>query len=373
MSAPIVVTAVIAGLIGGGVGVGGSALLLNQHSSPPALTTQTSPNEVDEKPGSVTYAAQTAMKSTVDIKVADQQGVMAGSGIVLSQDGYVLTNHHVVSSALGGGKISVELPGGDTESATITGTSPSYDLAVIKVDGVTDLTPAVLGESSSLKVGQQVAAVGSPEELSNTVTAGIVSALSRTVTAADESGGQALVYNGLQTDAPINPGNSGGPLVNLNGQVVAVNSAAETGQSAEGGVQSFGLGFSIPIDTAKRVADQLLHDHTATKPVLGVSGTLTDPHQPTAGAAVADVQPDGPADKGGLRAGDTVTHIGQVPVNSYADLMAQTLTHVPGDKVDLTVAQPNGTTHTVTVTLGSAPDTQQTTIKPSPFGRFGGH
>ncbi|GAB2673841.1 trypsin-like peptidase domain-containing protein [Gordonia jinhuaensis] len=370
---PIVVTAVLAGLIGGGVGIGGAALLHQDSSSrPPALVSapaNTATNAADLKPGSITYAAQVASKSTVDIKVTGSSGTAVGSGIVLSPDGYVLTNNHVVSGA-DGGKITVTTTDGKSYSGSVKGTSPSYDLAVVKLAGASGLTPATLGQSSDLQVGQQVVAVGSPENLSNTVTSGIISALSRTVTAGGDSGESVAVYNGLQTDTPINPGNSGGPLVNLAGQVVGVNSAVDTGQSSQGGVQAFGLGFAIPVDTAKRVANQLLADGQATKPVLGVAGSLNDTSGST-GATVTSVTSGGPAAKAGIKAGEVITKIGDAPVSDYADLMAQVLTHLPGDTVPVTVSD-GGSTHTVEVTLGSTVDKQQTTVagdaQSDPFG-----
>ncbi|MCR8897374.1 trypsin-like peptidase domain-containing protein [Gordonia sp. GONU] len=370
---PIVVTALLAGLLGGAIGVGGSALL-DQHGSPSAPTLSSQPantvNAADVKPGSVTYAAQVASRSAADIKVQTARGTAVGSGIVLSQDGYVLTNHHVVAGAGSGSKITVTTSDGKQHSATITGSSPSYDLAVIKLDGASGLTPAVLGDSDALQVGEQVVAVGSPDALTNTVTSGIISALSRTVTAADESGSAVTVYNGLQTDTPINPGNSGGPLVNLQGQVVAVNSAVDTGQAASGGPQSFGLGFAIPINTAKRIANQLLQNGEATKPVLGVSGSLSSTGAED-GATVSSVENGGPAAKAGISRGDVITKVGDTPVADYADLMAQVLTHAPGETVPVTVGS-GSDARTVKVKLGSIVDKQQTTVPESGGGSDGG-
>lgn len=383
VTTPLVVTALLAGLFGGAVGVGGSALLNNDSSgSVPVLSSQpdTANNAADVKPGSVTYAAQVASKSTADIKVAGAQGSAVGSGIVLSPDGYVLTNNHVVAMAGNGSTIQVTTADGKTYGAEVTGTSPSYDLAVIKLDGASGLTPAALGDSDGLQVGEQVVAVGSPENLSNTVTSGIVSALSRTVTAADDSGSGLTVYNGLQTDTPINPGNSGGPLVNLKGQVVGVNSAVDTGQAASGGPQAFGLGFAIPVNTAKRIGNELLQDGQATKPVLGVSGSLAPTNSSEDGAQISSVQSGGAADQAGIRQGDVITKIGDTPISNYADLMAQTLTHTPGETVPVTVGS-GSDARTVQVKLGSAVDERQTTIPESggqsnqprsPFGGFGG-
>ncbi|MDL9947600.1 trypsin-like peptidase domain-containing protein [Gordonia sp. ABSL11-1] len=366
MTKPIIATALLAGLIGGAVGVGGSALL-DRDSTPsvPVLNSQPADaaNAADVKPGSVTYAAQVASKSAADIKVETPQGTAVGSGIVLSPDGYVLTNHHVVAAAGQGSTIQVTTSDGATHSAKVTGSSPSYDLAVIKLDGASGLTPAALGDSSSLQVGEQVVAVGSPENLSNTVTSGIVSALSRTVTAGDESGSGLTVYNGLQTDTPINPGNSGGPLVNLQGQVVGVNSAVDTGQAANGGPQAYGLGFAIPVNAAKRVANELLEDGKATKPVLGVSGSLASESK-TTGAQITSVQADGAAADAGISSGDVITKIGNTPISNYADLMAQVLTHSPGETVPVTIGSGDGA-RTVQVKLGSTVDKEQTTIPES--------
>ena len=368
---PIIVTALLAGLLGGAVGMGGSSLLGHDAASVPILNSQpaAAANAADAQPGSVTYAASVASKSTADIKVQTANGTAVGSGIVLSPDGYVLTNHHVVAGAGSGSTIVVTTGDGHQHNATVTGNAPSYDLAVIKLEGASGLTPAALGDSDALKVGQQVVAVGSPDSLTNTVTSGIVSALSRTVTAGDTSGSSLTVYNGLQTDTPINPGNSGGPLVNLQGQVIAVNSAVDTGQAASGGPQSFGLGFAIPINTAKRIANELLQDGQATKPVMGVSGSLSAGDR-TEGATVSSVQRGGPAADAGIRQGDVITKVGDTTVSDYADLMAQILTHEPGETVPVTIGS-GSDARTVEVKLGSAVDEQETTVPESGSGSGG--
>lgn len=373
LAGPVVAAAVIAGLIGGGVGLGGS-LLIDQaapnRTAVPALIAQpNATSAADLQPGSTTYAAQVASKFAADIRVATSQGTAVGSGIVLSPDGYVLTNNHVVSGASDGSQIQVTTSDGKTYAGAVTGTSPSYDLAIVKLANASGLTPATLGQSSGLKVGEQVVAVGSPENLSNTVTSGIISALSRTVTAgSQDGGGEVAVYNGLQTDTPINPGNSGGPLVNLSGQVIGVNSAVDTGQGSTGGVQAYGLGFAIPIDTARRVANELLADGHATKPVLGVSGSLEAQNDNgVAGARLTSVESGGAADAAGIKAGDVITKVGDAMIGNYADLMAQILTHAPGQTVPVTISS-GGQTRTVQVTLGSAVDKQQTVITRSPFG-----
>jgi putative serine protease PepD len=366
--AGIVTAAVLAGVIGGGLGFGGAyALIGNNGGSSPTLTSQgQSAGAVNAAPGTVAAAAQKASPSTVDIQLRVQGGTAEGSGVILTADGNVLTNNHVVEGAQG--PITVTLNDGSEHQATVVGTSPSYDLAVIKLQNVSNLTPATLGQSSQLQVGQPVVAIGSPQGLTGTVTTGIVSAFNRTVATQSESGGPAVVYNGLQTDAPINHGNSGGPLVNLDGQVVGINSAIA-------GDNSTGLGFAIPVDQAKRVAEEIMKTGTATKPLLGVQGSTQD--NSTDGAKLAVVQPGSPAANAGLATGDVVTKVGDAKVDDFADLVARIGSYAPGAQVPLTVSGSGGD-KTVTVTLGSQPDNGATTSNggqtqqtPNPFGGRG--
>jgi putative serine protease PepD len=368
--ATIVVTALIAGLVGGGAGFGGAYALLGDGSGSPLLTSSPQGSDaVNAAPGSVTAVAQTVTPSTVDIRATLAQGEAEGSGVVLTANGDILTNNHVVA---GSRDITVTLSDGSERPATVVGTSPSYDIAVIRVQDASGLTPATLGDSSSLQVGQPVVAIGSPRGLTGTVTTGIVSAFDRTVTVQGEDG-QVVVYNGLQTDASINPGNSGGPLVNLDGQVVGINSAIETaGQNAG----SIGIGFAIPIDQARRVAQEIMDSGTATKPVLGVQGSISAASDD--GAQIASVQPGGPAEAAGLRAGDVITKVGDAQVADFADLMARIGSYAPGAQVTLTVSN-GGAERTVNVTLGSQPDESATTSpgggSRTPFGGqspFGG-
>jgi len=367
----IAAVALVAAAVGGGIGVGSGYLLAsNSGSNAPNLISQpASGNAVSASPGSVQYAAQVATKSTVDIQVTGGQEADEGTGIVLTEDGYILTNNHVISSAANGGQIQITLPGGQRAGAKIIGTAPSYDLAVIKVDA-SGLTAAQLGQSGGVQVGQPVAAIGSPYGLADTVTSGIVSALNRTVTVQADNG-QVVVYTGLQTDAPINPGNSGGPLVNMDGQVIGVNSSISTGnQSSAGQGGSIGLGFSIPIDTARRVANDLIHNSFTTKPILGVVGDASAGGG--TGAQISGVQPGSAAADAGLQAGDTVTAVNGRQIQDYADLMAQILDCTPNQNVTLSVKGANGSTRNVQVTLGGQKDTAQTTVPnqdQSPFSR----
>lgn len=374
----IVVAALLAGLVGGGAAGAGTVALLDRHSGGTTLTqvpASSTSTAAATTPGSVAAAAGKAMPSTVDIQVDLAKGSGEGSGVVLTADGDVLTNNHVVSGAQG--DIGVTMADGTEHTATVLGTSPSYDLAVIKLQGVSGLTPATLGQSSVLQVGQQVVAIGSPQGLTGTVTDGIVSAINRTVAVQGEDG-SSVVYNGLQTDAAINPGNSGGPLVNLDGQVVGVNSAIATADSASSTGQggSIGLGFAIPIDQAKRVAQEIIQTGSATKPVLGVAGSVDGSRTASAGsgAQISTVQSGSPAAAAGLKAGDVVTKVGAARVEDFADLIARIGASAPGSTVTLTVGT-GSAAHTATVTLGGQTDKAASTDtggeSTNPFGKQG--
>ena len=332
----------VAGGVGGYVGYeaadrsGPVANALNQ--APPAQQTGSAPE------GSIEQVAQKVLPTVVQVQVSGG----AGSGFVLSSDGLVLTNNHVVESAAGGGPIKVQLQDGRSFDARIVGRDPSSDLAVVKAEDVRDLPVAELGNSGDLRIGQQVVAVGSPFDLNGTVTSGIVSSLNRPVRAGGDQGSQATVLNAIQTDAAINPGNSGGPLVNMRGQVVGINSAIyspNSSQSSQGG--SVGIGFAIPVDQARRTAKELAETGKATQTVLGVSvGDSQD-----GGALVREVTPGSAAEAAGVRTGDVITRFGDRPIDSSDALVAAVRSRAPGEKVQLTI----GEDRTVEVTLGSQP------------------
>ncbi len=382
--AGVVVAALIAGLVGGGAAGAGTVALLDRSSGGTTLSqSPASSNAGTAAPGSIAAVAAKVMPSTVDIQVNLANGSAEGSGVILTADGDVLTNNHVVSGAQG--DITVTLSDGSQHTATVVGTSPSYDLAVIKIQGVSGLTPATLGRSSDVQVGQQVVAIGSPQGLTGTVTNGIISALNRTVAVQGENRNSSVVYNGLQTDAPINPGNSGGPLINLDGQVVGINSAIATaGSTAGSGSQggSIGLGFAIPVDQAKRVAQEIMNTGSATKPVLGVTGSVSGSQadSTTGGAKINSVEANSPAAAAGLKSGDVVTKVGDARVQNFADLIARIGSYTPGAKITLTV-QSGGATKAVDVTLGSQTDKAASTANgggsanpfggQNPFGNFG--
>ena len=296
---------------------------------------------------SVEKVARVVLPSVVKINVAGQQGAGSGSGIILSSDGEILTNNHVAEIAANGGRMTVNFNDGSTANARIVGTDPSTDLAVVKAEGVSGLTPATLGNSDKLAVGEEVVAVGSPFGLDSTVTDGIVSALNRPVSVSNGSsgGGTATAYPAIQTDAAINPGNSGGPLVNLAGQVVGINSSIySTSETSGGQAGSIGLGFSIPISKVLPVIEQLRQGQTPTHARLGVtvsndqsSNGLLD------GAAIQSVTSGSAADKAGLKAGDVVTKVDNEQITGVESLIATIRGYRPGDQVTLTVQRGNQT------------------------------
>jgi putative serine protease PepD len=320
-------------------------------------------------PGSVEQVAAKVVPSVVMLETDLGRQSEEGSGIVLSTDGLILTNNHVVAAAAKPGgagapggpggpagpapKTTVTFSDGRTAPFTVVGTDPTSDIAVIRVQGVSGLNPITLGSSSDLRVGQPVVAIGSPLGLSGTVTTGIISAMNRPVSTTGEAGNQNTVLDAIQTDAAINPGNSGGALVNMSGQLVGVNSAIATlgADSPDAQSGSIGLGFAIPVDQAKRIADELIATGKATHASLGVQVTSD---KGTPGAKVVDVVPNGAAASAGVPKGVVVTKVDDRPINSADALVAAVRSKAPGDKVSLTFQDPGGGSRTVQVTLGKA-------------------
>ena len=289
--------------------------------------------------------AAAVQPSVVSIAIRSVAGSGSGSGVVLSSDGTILTNNHVVESAAqGGGEITVKFSDGRTAAARILGRDPQSDLAVIRADGVNDAKPVTLGSSKDVNVGDAVLAIGSPLGLEGSVSAGIVSALNRPVRA-----GEGTIADAIQTDAAINPGNSGGALVDSRGRLIGINSAIATlgGNGAQSG--NIGLGFAIPIDEAKRVADALVAGKKVEHAVLGVQ--VGD--APDGGAVIGSVSPGSGAAEAGVREGDVITKVGDRTIEDGTDLTAAVRAQQPGDEVTLTVRRGDETL-TLEATLGSA-------------------
>ncbi|MFD1932047.1 S1C family serine protease [Nonomuraea mangrovi] len=310
-------------------------------------------------PLTVADVAQNVQPSVVMI----QGRTGEGSGVVLSEDGLILTNNHVVVGAGQGGSMTVKFSDGKTAKASVVGTDPTTDLAVIRAEGVSGLTKAALGDSDALRVGDAVLAIGSPLGLDGSVTAGIVSALDRTLTVGNEDQNQQQLPPGwgnlreqsqpsstttiggaIQTDAAINPGNSGGALVNAAGEVIGINTAIATG----GGTGNIGVGFAIPINTAKQVSQQLIDNGKVSHAYLGVS--VTDASGDVPGALVRQVQEGSPAAKAGLKNGDLITKIGETAVDGGDTVVGQVRGFKVGQQVKITYMR-DGKTHEVTVTL----------------------
>ena len=295
---------------------------------------------------SVAAVSEAVLPAVVSIQVATPQSAGEGSGSIITPDGYVLTNHHVVADAVDG-IMQVTLNDGTTREADFVASDPATDIGVIKIRDVTDLPTIDFGDSDQLTVGQEVVAVGAPLGLSGTVTSGIVSALERPVRAS-QGGGQSSLIDSIQTDAAINPGNSGGPLVDMNGNLIGMNSviaSLSTGDTAG----SIGLGFAIPSNFAQRVATQLIEDGEATQPMLGVT---VDARNTTDGALVVSVDPDGPGADAGIEDGEIITRVNDRKIDNSDALIAAVRSEDFGATVTLEVENPDsGETREVEATL----------------------
>ena len=319
-------------------------------------------NVVIQNPESATTATAAAAKaapSVVTVYVTSQSSAGSGSGVVLTEDGFVLTNNHVVAGEGGDdGTVQVRTADGTLYDAEVVGTDPSADIAVVKLEDASGLTPATFADSDDVQVGDVAVAIGAPLGLSNTVTDGIISATGRAVQTGS-SQDDATVIDALQTDAAINPGNSGGALVNGAGEVIGINTAIATvasggfGGDAQSG--NIGVGFAIPSNTAKRIGDEIRETGKASRAFLGVSSRTAA---------------DGPEHRGGERcrgrlrgvrqrrrgrrpeAGDVVVAVGDRPITSSTELTAAVRSQAPGATVELTVRR-DGDERTVEVTLGS--------------------
>ena len=286
------------------------------------------------------------LPSVVSILVEGEADSGSGSGFVLRPDGYLLTNNHVVNLAGKDGKITVVFNDGTEIKGKVVGTNKSYDLAVIKVNK-SGLPPMTLGNSANIAVGDSAIAIGAPLGLDGTVTYGIISAIDRPVTTGTE--GDVSYINAIQTDAAINPGNSGGPLLDAAGRVIGVNSAISTLVSGgEGG--SIGLGFAIPVNSAKRIAEEIIATGSASTPVIGVTLDLSYTDD---GAKVGEINKGGPSEDAGLLKGDIIIKLGDRVINDSTELVVAIREYAPGDSVVIGFTR-GGVTREVTIKLGSA-------------------
>jgi len=396
-AAPRVAALVLAAaLVGGGAGLGGAYAGLQMWggsntsaSQGPTAVTVNNPDDVN----ATTAIASKVLPSVVTISAQGATGAGTGSGVVLSDDGYVVTNTHVVTldGQSGNARLSVTTSDGRVYGATVVGTDPTYDLAVIKLQNASGLTPVEWADSSDLNVGDSTVAVGAPLGLSNTVTTGIVSALNRSIQVAssaapsdgadengDEQGGQGgqespfffdfgqgqqrtqasetIKIAVIQTDAAINPGNSGGALVDSQGRLIGINVAIASagGSSSSGQAGSIGVGFAIPSDVAKRVSSEIIENGSATHGLLGASVQDSTAVQGATitGAYVAEATAGGAAAEAGLQQGDIITKFNGVPVASSVDLTAQVRALAAGATAEVTYVR-SGQERTAEVTLGS--------------------
>ncbi|NGM12357.1 PDZ domain-containing protein [Verrucosispora sp. CWR15] len=341
------VTALLAGALGGALGyafaIRGGAGATVLGAVPGAA-----PTLAQRPPESLAGVAERVLPSVVTVRVAGLGGTSEGSGFIASADGHVITNDHVVAG--GTGKASVIFNDGSSASATVVGQDAESDIAVIKVSR-TGLRPVEFGDSDALAVGDPVLAMGSPLSLANTVTAGIVSALDRTMHAG-EPGGPTRYYAAIQTDAAVNHGNSGGPLVDAAGRVIGVNSTIKSlvAEGQEAG--NIGLAFAIPINQAKRITQDIIGTGKARRTVIGAQ--VGGPGSGTNGAGVrlATVEPSGPAAGAGLRAGDVILKLNGRPMTEPTDLIALVRKYAPGSVV--TVEYRRGSTRqNASVTLAA--------------------
>ncbi|MFF7849300.1 S1C family serine protease [Streptomyces sp. NPDC007910] len=359
--AAVLVAALVAGGIGGGIGYW-AAERGDDAIGSTTVSSGDSPASFKRDPGTVAAVAAKALPSvgTIQAKSGGSQGEGGtGTGFVYDQEGHIVTNNHVVASAADGGTLSVTFSDGKSYDAEVVGRAEGYDVAVLKLTNAPKgLKPLPLGDSDKVAVGDSTIAIGAPFGLSNTVTTGIISAKNRPVASGDGSGGSNSYMSALQTDASINPGNSGGPLLDASGAVIGINSAIQStsggfGQSQAG---SIGLGFAIPVNQAKNVAQQLIKSGKPVYPVIGATVNMNDKGE---GAEIAargtggtpSVTPNGPAAKAGLKPGDVITGFGGHQIDSGPTLISEIWTHKPGDSVEITYER-DGKSATTTVVLG---------------------
>lgn len=351
--AVVLISTITSLIVGSVAGLGGYLVgqevdsVSSDGQSQVQVLVQSSAESPERAPESIAGIVSAVLPSVVSIIAEGKTDAGSGSGFVLRSDGYILTNNHVVDLVKDDGDITVVFSNGDEVPGTIVGTNVSYDLAVVKVDR-TGLPAFALGNSKAVKVGDAVIAIGAPLGLEGTVTSGIVSAVDRVVTA---GGSDDLSYiNAIQTDAAINPGNSGGPLLDAQGRVIGINSAIAS-LAANGEPGNIGLGFAIPVNSAKRIAEELIATGASTTPAIGVS---LDTSYQERGAKVREVTPGGPSETAGIKVGDVITSIGDRLISDATELVVAVRSYAPGDQIKV-VFERGGKGTTVDVTLGALP------------------
>ncbi|MBT2898987.1 trypsin-like peptidase domain-containing protein [Streptomyces sp. McG3] len=358
--AAVAVAALVAGGIGGALGFWAADRNDGNGGGSTTISASDTPRDLKRPAGTVAGVAAKALPSVVTIDAQGGEGEGGtGTGFVYDKEGHILTNNHVVASAAESGELSATFSDGKKYAAEVVGRAQGYDVAVLKLKNPpAGLAPLPLGNSEGVAVGDSTIAIGAPFGLSNTVTTGIISAKNRPVASGDGSSNKNSYMSALQTDASINPGNSGGPLLDATGAVIGINSAIQStggglGQSQAG---SIGLGFAIPVNQAKNVAEQLIKTGKPVYPVIGATVTM---EEKTGGAAISAegaggtpaVTPNGPAAKAGLKAGDVITKFNDTVIDSGPTLIGEIWTRKPGEKVTLTYER-DGKTATAEVTLG---------------------
>lgn len=348
----VLVSAVTAVVVGGVAGLGGYLIGSNGEENTSGTSNVITLPQLAEVSANgttdVAAIAESVLPSVVSILIEAGDNSGSGSGFIVQSDGYILTNNHVAAPAANGGELTVVFENGEKAPAKIVGRNSSYDLAVLKVDK-TGLPAAVLGDSSAVRVGEVAIAIGAPLGLNGTVTSGIISSLDRPVTAGGR--GELAFINAIQTDAAINPGNSGGPLLDGRGRVIGINSAIATLAGSIGGeTGSIGLGFAIPINTAKRIAEELISTGDSQTPIIGV---VLNTNFTGEGAEISEITPGGPAQDAGLRVGDVITGFNDRLVADSTELVVAIRSYAPGELIEVTLNR-NGQISTVPLTLGSS-------------------
>ena len=306
--------------------------------------------------GSISSIVKKVFPTVVTINVSTPNGGGTGSGSIFKSSNstsYVVTNNHVIESAANNtGNIKVELDDGNSYVATVVGRDPNYDLAVLQINKG-NLPTIDIGDSTSIKIGDQVIAFGSPLGLDHTVTSGIISSLNRPVVTGDGVTSTESYVDAIQTDASINPGNSGGPLTDSLGRMVGINSATATLGSLTGQIGSIGLGFAIPINQALRIMNEIIETGKATRPILGVyfDNNFTSGN----GAKISSLVPGEAAERAGIPAGAVITSIDGIRIADYLSAIVRIRSYAPGAEVTITMTMPSGVSRDFTLNLGSAP------------------